>query len=479
MPFLGNVAPVSADGELGVSVREVTVDDSALVQFLAKVVDESGRPIRLSSNSFSVRAGEQEIPVTGVQTVTDAAVGISALLVIDTSGSMVGAPLAAARQAAGQYVQSLQANDEVSVVAFSNASNVIADFSTDFGAVEGQLSSLVAFGDTALYTGVNDAAQRMATRPAARRVVILLSDGADFGISNVSREASLESAAGGGTPFYVIGLGPTIDTAYLQAVADASGGAFFAAPSSDQLAGLFEEIAELLRSEYVVTVDFAGTGLGGETSAVVRAASGDRNGEIGITLTLPALPVAPQVRPTQQAPIIPQPVQVELPPEPESTGSSAGTVLLVAFLLAVVGLIGWLVVRRWRKRKRDDYVFSGAPIYTPRDVSAEPVVRDAPPAVLRLDSGEEFTIDGIATLGIDPENTHQLPLTRAEFGNAELRVWFANQRYVIRDAARRTRMRVNGRPASWSFLTDGDEIDIRGVKLHFTMPASVPSGSDT
>ena len=184
----GFVAPVSADGELGVSVREVAVDDSALVQFLAKVVDENGRPIPLTgASSFSVRVGEQDIPVTGVQTVTDAEVGISALLVIDTSGSMVGAPLASARQAAAQYVQSLQPNDEVSVVAFSNASNVIADFSTDFGAVEGQLSNLVAFGDTALYTGVNDAAQRMATRPAARRVVIFLSDGADFGISNVSR----------------------------------------------------------------------------------------------------------------------------------------------------------------------------------------------------------------------------------------------------------------------------------------------------
>jgi Mg-chelatase subunit ChlD len=470
--------PANADGELGVSVREVAVDDSALVQFLAKVVDANGRPLRLSgANSFSVRVGEQDIPVTGVQTVTDAAVGISALLVIDTSGSMIGAPLAAAQSAAAQYVRSLQPNDEVSVVAFSNQSNVIADFSTDFAAVEGQLSGLRPFGDTALYTGVNDAAARMAARPAARRVVIFLSDGADFGISNVSRDASLQAAADGGTPFYVIGLGPTIDAPYLQDLAAATGGAYFAAPSSDQLAGLFGEIAELLRSEYVVTVDFAGSGLGGDTNAVVRAESGDQNGEVAISLALPALPVAPQVRPTQQAPIIPQPVQLpEPPPEPESDSASVPIVPLL--VLAIAGLVAWVVWRRWKRRKPEAYVFGEAPVFTPRDALPEPVARDAPAAVLRLDSGEEFRLEGVATIGIDPGTTHQLPLTRAEFGNAELRVWFANQRYVIRDAAPRTRMRVNGRATAWSFLSDGDEIDIRGVKLHFALADAVPSTSE-
>ena len=476
-PFGGNVAPVSADGELGVSVREVTVDDSALVQFLAKVVDENGRPLRLSGSSFSMTAEGLDIPVTGVQTVTDAEVGISALLVIDTSGSMVGAPLSDARSAAGQYIQSLQPNDEVSVVAFSNQTNVIADFGADFGSAEAQLANLTAFGDTALYTGVNDSAQRMAERPAARRVVIFLSDGADFGISNVGRSESIQAAASGGTPFYVIGLGPTIDTAYLQELADATGGAFFAAPSSDQLADVYEEIAELLRSEYVVTVDFAGTELGGPTDAVVRADAGDENGEVAITVALPEIPVAPQPRPTLQAPIIPQPVQ--LPPEPPPPPESGTPVGLILVMLSVVAaaLLWWVYLRKRLRPKPDTYVFGGAPVFTPRDAS-EPVVRDAPPALLRLESGEELKLQGVATLGIDPENTYQLPLTRSEFGNAELRVWFSGQRYVIRDAARRPRMRVNGRSSSWSFLNDGDEIDVRGVKLRFTMSSGVTSTNE-
>lgn len=467
-----------ADGELSVSVREVSVDDSALVRFLAKVADQSGRPIALSPGSFSVRVGDQDIPITDVETVTDAEVGISALLLIDTSGSMVGAPLANARVAAAQYVQSLQPTDEVAVYAFAVDTNVIADFSRDFGAVEAQLSSLVAFGDTALYDSVGDISQTMAERPSARRVIIMLSDGAEYGISSIGRQQALDAAAAGGTPFYIVGLGPTIDTAFLQELAAASGGAFFATPSSDQLSARFAEIAELLRSEYVVTVDFAGTGLGGDTSAIVRADAGTFNGEVAISLALPAIPVAPQPRPTEpgRVPNIPNPV--EIPPEPEQdTGSPVGVLLGLA-LLGAIGLVLWRFLRGRRQKRQERYVFGGAPAYTHREASREPGAREAPPAVLRLDSGEELRIEGAATIGVDPEHTHQLPLSRSDFGNAELRVWYSGQRYAIRDAAPRTRMRVNGRLVDWAFLADGDEIEIRGLKLHFHLTADVATPSE-
>src|SRR5688572_2398548 len=169
---------VSADGELRVTVREVSSGQTSSVQMLTKVVDANGRPIAgLTPANFSVRAGETQIPISRVQLATDAQVGISSLLVIDTSGSMLGAPLTSARNAASQYVKSLSAVDEVSVVSFANGVQEISGFSQDFAAVDGGLARLTAFGDTALYNAVGDAAGRMAARPVARRVVIFLSDG--------------------------------------------------------------------------------------------------------------------------------------------------------------------------------------------------------------------------------------------------------------------------------------------------------------
>jgi len=78
----------------------------------------------------------------------------------------------------------------------------------------------------------------------------------------------------------------------------------------------------------------------------------------------------------------------------------------------------------------------------------------------------------MVTLGVDPECTFRLPISAAEFGHGQLRIWFANQRYLIHDVSPRPRLKVNGRQVSWSILGDGDEIEVRGVRMRFaTAPA--------
>ena len=164
----------------------------------------------------------------------------------------------------------------------------------------------------------------MQAKPAARRVVIFLSDGAEFGISGISRSQALEQAANSGVPFFVIGLGPSIDAAFLRELATVTGGSYFAAPSSAQLAGLFGEISELLRSEYVVTADFAQSGLGGATSVKLRAEAQQGNGEVDINVTLPAVPTAPN---PQQPGGVPTPVAAVEARSGGSTGTVAGAAL--------------------------------------------------------------------------------------------------------------------------------------------------------
>ena len=463
-----NVPRTAADGELRVSVREVDTKDAASVRFLAKVVDQNGRPIpNLTPENFSLKVGGQAIPVTAVQTVTDAQVGISSLLVIDTSGSMVGAPLAAARAAAAQYVSSLQPVDEVGVIAFANGVSVISEFTNDFAGVQGSLQNLRAIGNTALYDAVVEATTRMAARENARKVVILLSDGEHFGPVATSREQALAAAANTHVPFYVIGLGPSLDLPFLQQLAGSTDGVFFAAPSSAQLAGLFEETASLLRSEYIITADFSGSNLSGSTTALFRAQAAPGNGEVSLTFNLAAPPA-------------PEPTPVPAEPVAESGGSNVAVILLA--LLAVAALFGgaWLFWRRRAARLSQAYAFESLPpVYGLTEDFNAGGPRQTPAAILRLESGEELLVKGTATLGVDEECTFRLPLTRGEFGHGELRIWFANQRYIIHDVAPRPRIRVNGRPVTWSFLGDGDEIEVRGVKLRFTTsPGVAPLTSD-
>jgi VWFA-related protein len=456
-----------ADGELRVSVREVDTQDTANVQFLAKVVDQNGRPIPdLTPESFTLTVGDQTVPITAVQSVTDAQVGISSLLVIDTSGSMVGAPLAAARNAAAQYIRSLQPVDEVGVMAFANGISVISDFTGDFAAVEASLANLRAVGNTALYDSVAEASRMIAERENARKVVILLSDGEQIGPTGANREQALGAAAGSGVPFYVIGLGPSIDVPLLEELASSSDGAFFAAPSSAQLASFFEETANLLRSEYIITADFSASGLTGSTTGRFRAEAAPGNGEVSLTFNLP-LPPAPE--PTAVPVVEPVPVAEE-----SGGGISPAVIFLGVMVLAAVAVGVWLFWRRRTQDEPEEPPFIPQPVYNLAD--EEPVEpRHAPTAVLRYSSGEELRVEGVATLGVDEGCTFRLPLSRGEFGHGELRIWYANNRYMIHDVAPRPRVRVNGRPVNWSFLGDGDEIDVRGVKLRFSMSPQVAS----
>ncbi|HWO74262.1 MAG TPA: hypothetical protein VNN21_11975, partial [Dehalococcoidia bacterium] len=62
------LATVRADGELQVSVRNVDASKAPVLQFLAKVVDQNGRPVTgLGPNAFSLKAGDKDIRITSVQ----------------------------------------------------------------------------------------------------------------------------------------------------------------------------------------------------------------------------------------------------------------------------------------------------------------------------------------------------------------------------------------------------------------------------
>ncbi len=119
-----------AAGSLAISVRVSGVTDLEPPQFTALV---DGIPQRVDAT-----------PTRDVDT-------LAIVLAIDTSGSMAGAPLEAARDAAISLIDQLNEGDEVAIVRFSNNVSLALDFTTDRAAARDVLNSLVAEGETALY----------------------------------------------------------------------------------------------------------------------------------------------------------------------------------------------------------------------------------------------------------------------------------------------------------------------------------------
>ena len=236
------------------------------------------------------------------------------ILTMDVSGSMQAtdvAPtrLAAAQQAAADFVNQLPETFQVGLVVFSTAPRVVVTPTTDRVVIHDALDSLVAEGGTALGDAIAtslDTAAAVGAAPTAdpspapsssaspspsaspasdeRPLVatVLLSDGAN----STGRLEPLDAAARAatlGVPIYTIALGTqdgvvqvpnrqgqlqTIevppDTETLAAIAETTGARFFDAPSAQDLAQIYENLGSRVgftQEQQEVTQLFAAAGL--------------------------------------------------------------------------------------------------------------------------------------------------------------------------------------------------------------------------
>ncbi|MBW4437949.1 MAG: VWA domain-containing protein [Pleurocapsa minor GSE-CHR-MK-17-07R] len=223
----------------------------------ANVEQASGQPIDgLSEANFSITGeGGQACVVSDVVNVSEDDITFATVLAIDVSDSMIGQPLELARQAARLYVESLRPTDSVGVVTFASSAQVLQPVTTDHEAVLAAIDSITNDGQTALYQGTFDAINLAADASIDRRVVILLSDGAEFGgLSSVTPADVLALAGERFITVYTIGLGFGPDRAFLQDVSAATGGQYTESPTADELAGIYTELGRLLSSQYVITL---------------------------------------------------------------------------------------------------------------------------------------------------------------------------------------------------------------------------------
>ncbi len=250
-------ATAQTPSSLDVIVSQIDDADYPDVRLVVSVTDDTGRPLAsLTAENFEVTAGEAKLPLNDVQTVLDTGAGIGVVLAIDVSGSMEGLPLERAKEVSREFVQQLSPADTVAVLAFSNQITVSQGFTTDTSAAIAAIESLAIGGDTALYTAVSEGTDLALHSDRPRKAVLLLSDGRDTGRqTSVSRDNSIEIARASGVPFFVVGLGADIDEAYLKQLAQLTGARFYQAPSPDSLGQLFDSIAALLRTQYVLVID--------------------------------------------------------------------------------------------------------------------------------------------------------------------------------------------------------------------------------
>jgi Ca-activated chloride channel homolog len=189
------------------------------------------------------------------------------MLVMDVSHSMAADDLtpnrmAAAQAAAHAFVEALPPNLRVGLISFSSAAAVQLPPTDDRAALGQAVDRLWVGGGTAIGDGLNLALDQIAAETTRAdeplpALVVLLSDG-QSSLGAPPAEAA-ERAQAMGVPVYTVGVGQRdaqvfvngqpvqLDEETLRAVAAATGGDYFYAAESNQLAQVYADLGAQLR----------------------------------------------------------------------------------------------------------------------------------------------------------------------------------------------------------------------------------------
>jgi len=171
-------------------------------------------------------------------------------VVLDRSGSMEGAKIEKARQAACVAIDQLDSDDYFSLVIFDNETELLIPPNRvgdehHREALKERIDHIRPRGGTAIYAGVKLGAAQLRKNFDKEHVnrVILLSDGlANVGPSRVSDLASLgRDLRSDGVSVSTIGLGDDYNEDLMTALAEASNANYYYVKDAEKLPGIFEQ----------------------------------------------------------------------------------------------------------------------------------------------------------------------------------------------------------------------------------------------
>jgi|SRR5215510_6102355 len=240
-----------------------------VVTIQASVRDTRGRIVGgLRPKDFEVRDNGQLRPIISLRAEKSP---LSLAILVDMSGSM-RSKIGFARQAYATVLSQLrQGEDEMALFAFDSSLHQRSDFTNDINSLRDALADFQTFGKTSLYDATATAARRLSNRTAARKAIIVLTDGIDTSSTMTARQVSTVASAID-VPVFVVATVPSLDqraileaterstpsqAADLRDLADWTGGHLMFASTLVETVVSASTLIDELRQQYVLAIEAA------------------------------------------------------------------------------------------------------------------------------------------------------------------------------------------------------------------------------
>lgn len=441
----------SAQGVVNLTIDDLNLDEFPTTRTLVTVRNENGVPIvGLAPEQFEiVEDGVASFPPSEVTAQVNPDAVVSVVMVIDISGSMKGKPVEEAMRAANALIDQLSIQDRGAIIAFADEVNIDpaqleegkeVGFTTDKNALRNVVNFLdTKIGwDTPLYDAIYKGVKMVSAEPAGKRAVVVMTDGRDErdnaqGVavkdagSLSSPDDPINEANRHNIPIFsvgLVGLGGKIDTKYLARLAERTGGVYQEAPEPEELTPLFQNVANQLKQQYVLTHESRLPEDDNYHSLLVRVQlpQGQAFDEAKFQLPGASAP-APQASAPAPGATQPPPVTSEAPasgsegtapdpsvPPPEQAQEEpqawlqtvidtfrdnpllavvlgAGVLLLLVLIIALI-----IVLFRGRRAKDDEYLEEYVPTYgaTPAGWSPEPADTGRSPTQAQTEAASDL-----------------------------------------------------------------------------------------
>jgi tight adherence protein B len=272
---LGAALPALAQDDTGEDVEDSTATTAAVVQPDSEIeildvntsrYDDQGTTLMvielrnfqsIDPNQLQVFEDGEPVDNLEVALLSESSTEVGIVLAIDTSGSMNGEPIEAAKAAALSFVSQKRAQDAIALVIFDDEVQVLSGFTKDGAALAARIESIEADGETAFFDAVITSSNLFAnvSEDNQDRNLIILTDGADTVAEDkeAAKADALAAAAANGVRVFGVALeGTDFNPTDLEEIVAANDGLYRATPELSELEALYGEIQRELNNKLAV-----------------------------------------------------------------------------------------------------------------------------------------------------------------------------------------------------------------------------------